>query len=180
MPVLAQLQPLSEASDERRRTPRLLLKLGAQVGSGAAAVVHDISTKGLLFETAGELGSDRVQVHLPEIAPAHARVVWNHGRFYGCEFEEPIPNASVSTALLRSEPKGAANDIFKGDRAEARQPRSLGGWIAAAIAVAAAAALVATGHTVALMVIGLSVMAIVGLLAAIMLWSLDNTREFKL
>ena len=180
MPVLAQLQPLNESSDERRRTPRLLLKLGAQVGSGAAAVVHDISTEGLLFETASDLRSDRVQVQLPEVEPAHARIVWNHGRFYGCEFEQPIPNASVSAALLRSEPKGAANDLFKGDSAEARQPRSLGGWIAAAIAVTAAAALVATGHTVALIVIGLSVMAIVGLLAAILLWSLDNTREFKL
>jgi hypothetical protein len=105
MPVLAQLQPLSDSPTERRRAPRLLLKLGAKVGSGSSAVVHDISTRGLLFETGAELGAARIHVHLPDVPAAKARVVWSHGHFYGCEFEEPIPNSSVSAALLRSDPK---------------------------------------------------------------------------
>lgn len=178
MPVLAQLQPLNESAAERRRTPRLLLKLEAQIGNGDAAVVHDISTEGLLFETEGDLRGDQIQVHLPDIPPAPARIVWTLGRFYGCEFEQPITNASVSAALLRGEPK-AANDIATRDHAQYRQPRSFGAWIAAAIALGGAAALVATGHIVALLVIGLSAIVIVGLLAAILLWSLDSTRNLK-
>ena len=190
MPVLAQLQPLSESPNERRRTPRLLLRLGAKVNTGATALVHDLSTRGLLFETAAPIGSDRIQVHLPEVPAAGARIVWSHGRFYGCEFEKPLPHSAVSIAVLRREPRSpdtalgapyAANDR---DQRPAPEQRSLGGPIAAAIglalAVAGAVALIMTGHLFALMVIGLAAILILGLLAAIMYYALDNSPHLKI
>ena len=181
MPVLAQLQPLSEDSNERRRAPRLLLKLGAKVDSGSHAVVHDISTRGLLFETATALRGDRIHVHLPEMPAARARIVWSHGRFYGCEFEQPIPNASVSAALLRSQPRPAGNDPVQAEPAEVGLSRQKSiAAVVTALLLGGAAWLIHTGHLVGVLTAALAGLVAIGLLGAIMLWALDNSPNLKL
>jgi len=184
MPVLARLQQLSNSPDERRRAPRLLLKLGATVGSGSTAVVHDISTRGLLFETATQLDADRIHVHLPELPAAGARIVWTHGRFYGCEFEEPIPTASVSNALLRSEPKAPFAPLAgqsAGKAAEAPSFRfSIAGTLGAALVLGGAAWLAIAGHWIALAAVVIGVIALIALLAAVAGWALDNSSDLRL
>ena len=190
MPVLAQLQPLSNSPGERRRTPRLLLKLGAKVGSSSPAVVHDLSTRGLLFETAEAIGGDRIHVHLPELPAAGARVVWSHGRFYGCEFEQPIPVAAVSTALLRSEARlpDSALQLWHAanhpDRRDSSEPAPVRGRLSAllvgALLLAGAVWLAIAGHVATLVAIGVSAIVILGLLAATMFWAMDNTLDINL
>jgi hypothetical protein len=187
MPLLAQLQPLSESPDERRRTPRLILKLGAKVGSGSAAIVHDISRSGLLFETAAEVGADCIDVQLPAVPPTEARVVWSHGRFYGCEFEKPLPTGSVSAALLQGEPKQAAGAPLVAPAAasgpgEARSRVSsrIPVAVACTVLAAGAAALILTGHFVALAVIGAAAAAVLALLAVILWRTLDETVNIKM
>jgi hypothetical protein len=87
MPVLARVEPLNDAPEDRRRTPRMQLTHGAVVGDhGSDARIHDISTRGLLFETSATLPDDLVQVKLSQADPTHERIAWRHGRVFGCEF----------------------------------------------------------------------------------------------
>ena len=104
MSVLAQLEPRLALAN-RRYAPRRHLQLGSVVhGSGADAIIHDLSVTGLLLETSGELEiGERLFVEVPEGGPTPATVVWSSGRFFGCEFENAIPASSISAARLRSQ-----------------------------------------------------------------------------
>jgi hypothetical protein len=44
------------------------------------------------------------ELELPEAGAVIARVVWQRGREFGCEFDTPVPKSAVSAALLRSPP----------------------------------------------------------------------------
>ena len=108
MALLAHLDPLDSTAN-RRGSPRRTLRLQAlgTTSSEAAApvVIQDLSRTGLLIETSAELApGERIEVDLPEAGPAHAKVVWSSGRFFGCKFERPIPPAALSSAILRSPP----------------------------------------------------------------------------
>jgi len=60
----------------------------------------------MLIETKADLAPfDSLQIELPEVGFTQAIIIWNSGRFYGCEFNEPVSQAAVSAALLRSVPK---------------------------------------------------------------------------
>lgn len=87
----------------QHRAARRKLRLVHQLGSGAEVVIHDLSTTGLLIETSAELfGGEPIEVDLAEAGSRQATIVWNSGRFFGCQFIEAIPGAAVSSALLRS------------------------------------------------------------------------------
>jgi hypothetical protein len=59
----------------------------------------------MLIETAANLHAfDAVEVDFPEVGGTSAFVVWHSGRYFGCEFKEPIFQAAVSAARLRSSP----------------------------------------------------------------------------
>jgi hypothetical protein len=74
------------------------------VTSGTADVlILDISTTGLLLETAADLTKgETIELDVPEGVGIRAVVKWTSGKLFGCQFREPISNASVSRALLRS------------------------------------------------------------------------------
>lgn len=93
-----------QESDNRRYTSRRALRLKSTVSdSGIELVIHDLSPTGLLIETSQELCSgETLFVDLPERGPTAASVVWSSGKFHGCAFEQSIPSAAVSAALLRS------------------------------------------------------------------------------
>jgi len=182
MPVLARVEPLRNAPEDRRRTPRMQLTLGAVVGElGSSARIYDISTKGLLFETSATLPDDLVQVKLPQADPTHARIAWRHGRFFGCEFVEPLPAASVSAALLQSDHparSGTHATAQAGLGSAGRRTGWLKATLVAALAIAGAAYLVETGHVVLLMVIAVVIAAIAALMLWAVNWALDNTPSF--
>ncbi|MXP44597.1 PilZ domain-containing protein [Allopontixanthobacter sediminis] len=75
--------------------------------------IRDISEGGLLLKA--ELTTlsteDVIEVVLPGSGPVQARVVWQSGRFSGCQFDETVSVGAVSAALLKSSPAQAAREI---------------------------------------------------------------------
>lgn len=103
MPILARLHTTQEVAD-RRASPRHQLSLGSTV-AGEPVTIHDLSATGMLIETAAELHPfDSLEISLPETGTTAAVVVWHSGRYFGCEFKEPLFQAAVSAARLRSPP----------------------------------------------------------------------------
>jgi hypothetical protein len=102
MQALARLERVE--SRNRRAAPRRQLRLGATLPeTGDEAVIHDLSTTGILIETKGDLATfEQLQLELPEAGMVVATVLWNSGQYYGCEFHKPISNAAISAALLRN------------------------------------------------------------------------------
>lgn len=106
MVMLAHLESSGIQSD-RRSSGRHVLKLrvaGSTPSQSAAVVlIHDLSQTGLLIETPGnlEVGSD-LEIDLPEMGVCQARVIWNSGHYFGCQFHSPISRAGLSAALLKN------------------------------------------------------------------------------
>lgn len=91
-------------SRNRRSAPRRQLILGAVLPkTGDRALIHDLSTTGILIETKADLATfEQIHLDLPEVGATVATVMWNSGQYFGCEFHAPIPQAAISAALLRS------------------------------------------------------------------------------
>ena len=102
MQALARLERLETRN--RRSAQRRKLGLGAVLpDTGDEAVIHDLSTTGILIETKADLATfEQLQLELPEVGQVVATVMWNSGQYFGCEFHGPIPQMAISAALLRS------------------------------------------------------------------------------
>lgn len=102
---------------QRRRTERRSLRLSAVTSSpptkGAHVVIRDISMGGLLIEADLDVlaKDDWVEVSLPGKGLVRARVAWQSGRFYGCQFSEPIVEGAISAALLKSDPSAREDKL---------------------------------------------------------------------
>lgn len=113
------VQPLqAEILRDGRKAERRTLRLTASVSASddwSKALIHDLSESGLMFETSTQLATDEiVLVDLPFIGASEARVVWQKGSSYGCEFLTPVSRTTVSAALLQTsadlaEPGSAAS-----------------------------------------------------------------------
>ena len=104
MTISARLQ-ITPAADRRGWTRRSLSLASSLQATGQEVTIHDVSPTGLLIETATELAVfDDLEIELPEAGFTPALVVWNSGRFYGCQFRERISQAAISAAVLRSPP----------------------------------------------------------------------------
>lgn len=183
MPVLAHLQALEETPGERRCTARMRLHLGTVVGPcGSAVLLHDISTTGLLFETSGDLQSDRLEVELPETGPTQAMVVWRQGRFFGCRFEQPIPVSAVSAARLRAEPAGPRiADSLPPSAAAEHRPLAPRLWLrqllVGALLTAALIYLIVAGSVGAIVAAAVITALLAAVIVLSLLWAMDNTLE---
>jgi hypothetical protein len=106
MSMLARLEPAYEAPSGRsaaRRKLRLEARGSTAVEPAAQVLMHDLSETGALIETTAELSTgEHLEVHIPEAGATRGTIVWNSGRFFGCQFAAPIPRAAVSAAMLRS------------------------------------------------------------------------------
>jgi hypothetical protein len=104
MPIPARLQTKQAAAGDRRFSPRHELRLGSSV-DGEPVTIHDLSITGMLIETAANLHPfNALEMQLPEAGTTSAVVVWCSGRYFGCEFKEPLSRGAVSAARLRSSP----------------------------------------------------------------------------
>lgn len=129
--VRARLDPKALPSSNQRVALRRKLRL---VSQGAAAtgdtevMILDLSTTGLLLETAGDLTKgETIELVIAEAVGVRAVIKWSSGQLFGCEFWEPITLAAVGAALLRA-PHEAPSPIvehalphladFAGDRSE--------------------------------------------------------------
>lgn len=108
MQALARLERVEGRS--RRTSPRLKLSLGAVLpSSGEEVVIHDLSSSGILIQTSAALKTAQtLEVDLPEIGAAVAKVVWRSGDYFGCQFDKRIPKAALSAAMLRNPFEAAA------------------------------------------------------------------------
>lgn len=108
MTVLAHIQPKRAPSVERsgaRKKLKLLTAATTARGGTANVLVLDISTSGILVQSDAPLEvGEAIEVQLPGTGARQAQVVWSGGNFFGCSFDRPISSATVSAALLRSEP----------------------------------------------------------------------------
>lgn len=92
------------------RSQRRSLTLSAVTSShskGETQVeIRDISKGGLLLKAEPTILStgDVIEVVLPGSGPVQAKVVWQSGRFSGCQFNETVSAGAVSAALLKSNP----------------------------------------------------------------------------
>lgn len=106
MPISAHFQEIEPSEGQPRATRRrLLLETHGALGSGiqTQVLVHNVSETGLLLETQDELEiDDTIDLDLPEVGIARARVVWSSGPLHGCEFDAALSAAALSAAQLRS------------------------------------------------------------------------------
>jgi hypothetical protein len=121
MQALARLERIE--SRNRRAAPRRQLRLDATLAdTGDEAVIHDLSTTGILIETKGDLATfEQLQLELPEAGVVVATVLWNSGQYYGCEFHKPISRAAISAALLRNP---IATPLLEGGERETDEPEA--------------------------------------------------------
>ena len=106
MALLAQIEWGARVANTRHAARRKL----SLVAHGATAaqefarvVIHDLSETGVLIETEVELApGEPLEIDIQEAGTAAANVVWNSGRFFGCQFEQRLPKAAVSAAILRN------------------------------------------------------------------------------
>jgi hypothetical protein len=107
MTIAARLQQAQ--STDKRGSPRRRLSLDLSLqATGHQVSIHDISSTGMLIETAAELVPfDDLEIDLPQAGITHAVVVWSSGAFFGCEFKETLSRASLSAVTLRSFPANA-------------------------------------------------------------------------
>ena len=188
MNLQAHLEPATTASTDRRNAARRKLKFGARLAKeGAGVIIRDLSTAGLRFETSATLEcGERIDVLLPEKGATQAVVIWCDGQCFGGKFTEPVSKATVSAALLLSEPASERPRAPLAGPDEGGEPTTVaygrsarGALIWTAVAVVGAVLLLALGY---LSPIGaLTALASVALVAALLLvwgfWVLDNTIE---
>lgn len=101
----AEFQTASDRADQRHAPRRrLCLEVAAHRSvEGVSAIIHNLSTKGLLIETGEKLEPEGTfEVALPEAGATEVRIAWTSGNFYGCEFTAPISPGTVSAAVLRA------------------------------------------------------------------------------
>jgi hypothetical protein len=125
--LLAEISLGSSRADKRdsiRRTLRLVAEVAYSKDS-ARVLILNLSESGVLIETAAVLAvGESLELELPEAGITVARVVWQRGREFGCEFEAPVSKAAVSGALLRSLPaEGPPHTAMRGEWEEFPGPR---------------------------------------------------------
>lgn len=109
--LLAEIS-LGSSRAERRDSVRRTLRLVAEVAysrDSARVLILNLSESGVLIETAAVLVvGETLELELPEAGAVIARVVWQRGSEFGCEFDTPVSKGAISAALLRSPPSGQA------------------------------------------------------------------------
>lgn len=105
MSTAAQI-PSTRLAANQRYSSRRPLRLGSVLSdSGAEIVIHDISATGMLIETSQAFSAgETLTFDLPESGSTTATVAWSSGNYFGCQFEQNVSAATVSAALLRSDP----------------------------------------------------------------------------
>lgn len=106
MPLFAHLEPEKEKAERRSsRRRKLRLEANPAIPSESRVVIHDLSERGMLLESAEPMGvGETLDLVIPEAGSAKATIVWNSGLYFGCRFEKPLAGSAVSAALLRSPP----------------------------------------------------------------------------
>lgn len=111
MPMLAHFEDIP-LDPQHPRAPRRQLRLESEgsTGSGQTArvLLHNVSATGLLIESEVDLVADeQIELVLPQVGNASARVVWMSETFYGCRFDTPLSASALGALELQSPPTAA-------------------------------------------------------------------------
>ena len=106
MPLFAHLEPEKGQAERRAsRRRKLRLEAGPEAAPESRVVVHDISERGMLLESAAAIAvGETLDLVIPEAGSAKATIIWNSEQYFGCRFDKPLTSSAVSAALLRSPP----------------------------------------------------------------------------
>lgn len=111
---MAWASSLSSLNNDGRTSQRKAVKLTALVHDGLTIneveIVNLSPTGALLVLPSQPRQPTILSLELPETGRVAAKVVWQDGNMFGCEFEAPLPRAAVSAALLRSRPVSTTNE----------------------------------------------------------------------
>lgn len=112
----------ADSADQRasdRRVLRLEARVATPEGEGDIQV-HNLSRSGLLLEgVAGVAAGSQIEVELPGGSRHRAEVIWADETLFGCRFTEPLTQAQLSAALLRSASRDATGTPAPLTQAEA-------------------------------------------------------------
>lgn len=95
------LKPSGAPRDPRRK---LLLEARGTLGpdNEANVLIHNVSESGLLMESQAELKiGEKIDIEMPHAGVTRAKIIWNSGNLYGCQFDVPVSSATLSAAQLR-------------------------------------------------------------------------------
>ena len=102
-----------------RFSSRLEVSAATSRGATIDIVIHDLSTKGMLIETADGLSvGDHVALGDFNQALPNAAVAWSSGPFHGCTFTEPIAESLVYEVIL----SGRADMAAEAEKPELANP----------------------------------------------------------
>jgi hypothetical protein len=105
---------LTIVTGDLRATVRRTIRLQANARLSRDAVeveIRNLSDSGLLIETAAHLViGETLYLDLPEAEMIEANVIWNRGRFFGCEFKAALSKSAMSAALLLSPNEHSGRD----------------------------------------------------------------------
>jgi hypothetical protein len=106
----AWLETIQDArAGDRRRRLHLQIELSTSAFGAPAATVRNLSSTGLLIETATSLAiGETIEVDLPRAGSRSAKVVWSSDQLYGCRFTQVITEGVISAALLCGQPVSPA------------------------------------------------------------------------
>ncbi|GEN98744.1 hypothetical protein NSE01_05770 [Novosphingobium sediminis] len=134
MPIPAHFED-HPVDPQHPRAPRRKLRLEAEGttagGQTARVMIHNVSATGLLIESPIALiEGELVELDLPQVGSAAARVVWMSENFYGCRFDAALPVGALGALELFSEPKavpatGPAEDSLPARLAKLRKEQGL-------------------------------------------------------
>ncbi len=114
---------------QARKVQRKPLFLRIADSGPDSAIIMDISVGGALIRTSQPLSvDDIVSITLPHGPVTEARVTWSNGPLAGCQFTTPISEATVSAALLKSDPVPADTtpmELAQSVYADAPDPKRL-------------------------------------------------------
>lgn len=100
---IAATASLLDERQEARRTMTLETSGVLPGGEEANVTVHNLSSAGLLIESAIALDvGERLQIDLPETGPVDAEIVWKSERLYGCAFSAVLPQTGAPSKPVLS------------------------------------------------------------------------------
>ena len=99
------------ANGNQRFADRRVLRLEAQVSADDAregALIHNLSSTGMLLSARSGLRvGESITIELAGGESREAQIVWADEELFGCRFDVPLSQASLSAAYLRSQPEAA-------------------------------------------------------------------------
>ncbi len=97
-------KPSADNRTAERNAVQMFADLRLGVGQKFKVSVLDLSRTGFRLETGNHIDVGKsIFITIPDFTSLAARIAWNHGTIYGCEFTSPL-HQSVFEHIARKHP----------------------------------------------------------------------------